>query len=176
MHVEENGSDAKTKNQTTIERKSDRELVVTRTFNGPATIVFDAWTKPELVMRWWAPKSSGMKLVACEIDLRVGGKYRYVFARDGEKVFEAFGKYTLVERPTRLAWTDEEQAAGGATGEAASSLTLDEKGGKTTVIMSSRFPSKEALDSAIGGMDPGTRETFEQLAEFLETLGKNSTR
>ena len=174
MHVEKNGSELATKNQTTVERKSDRELVVTRTFNGPATIVFDAWTKPELVLRWWAPRSSGVKLVACEIDLRVGGKYRYVFGRDGAKVFEAFGKYTLVERPTRLAWTDEDLLADGATGEAASTLTLAEKHGKTTVILCSVFPSKEALDAAIEGTGHGTREQFEQLEELLAASTTNA--
>ena len=67
------------KNRTTVERKSERELVVTRTFNGPARIVFEAWTKPELFKRWWAPKSLGMSLLSCEMDVRVGGRYRFVF-------------------------------------------------------------------------------------------------
>jgi uncharacterized protein YndB with AHSA1/START domain len=125
-------------------------------------------------MRWWAPRSAGMKLIACEIDLRVGGKYSYVFGRDGVKVFEAFGKYTLVERPTRLAWTDEDLLADGATGEASSTLTLDEKHGKTTVILHSRFPSKEALDGALEGMEHGTRETFEQLEELLAASKTNA--
>jgi uncharacterized protein YndB with AHSA1/START domain len=174
MQVEKGGSEIEAKNQTTVERRSDRELVITRTFNGPATIVFDAWTKPELVMRWWAPKSTGVKLVACEIDLRVGGKYRYVFARDGQKIFEAFGKYTLVERPTRLAWTDEDLLADGATGEAVSTLTLDEKHEKTTVILHSFFPSKEALDGAIEGTGHGTREQFEQLEELLAASMTNA--
>lgn len=174
MQVEKNGSELATKNQTTVERKSDRELVITRTFNGPATIVFDAWTKPELVMRWWAPRSSGMKLVSCEIDLRVGGKYRYVFAVDGEKTFEAFGTYTHVERPTRLEWTDEDLLAAGATGEAFSTLTLDEKRGKTTVVLCSRFPSKEALEATASGMEAGMRETFEQLEELLAASKTNA--
>jgi uncharacterized protein YndB with AHSA1/START domain len=166
MH-EKNGSDARPRARTTVERKSDRELVFTRSFDAPATVVFDAWTKPELVVRWWAPRSFGMKLAKCEIDLRVGGKYRYTFEKDGAKIFEAFGRYTVVERPTRLEWTDDEQLADGASAEATSSITLEEKGGKTTLIMTSRFPSKEALDGQIGGVDPGTRETFEQLAEQL---------
>jgi uncharacterized protein YndB with AHSA1/START domain len=175
MQVEKNGSDAKTKNPTTVERKSDRELVMSRTFDAPATIVFDAWTKPELVMRWWAPRSFGMKLVKCEIDLRVGGKYRYSFEKDGAPVFEAFGKYTLVERPTRLEWTDDDQLADGATNdEATSALRLEEKGGKTTLIMTSRFPSKEELESQMTGVVPGTRETFEQLAELLAENQSNA--
>jgi len=174
MQAEKNGSDAKSKNQTIVERKSDRELVVTRTFNAPATIVFDAWTKPELLMRWWAPRSFGMKLVACEIDLRVGGKYRYLFEKNGVKVFEAFGRYTLVEHPTRLAWTDEDLLAGGAIGEAGSTLALEEKHGNTIAIMRSIFPSKEVLDAQIEGVGPGTRETFEQLADLLAARSANT--
>jgi uncharacterized protein YndB with AHSA1/START domain len=164
MQVEKNGNENATKNQTTVERKSDRELVVTRTFNAPATIVFDAWTKPELLLRWWAPRSRGVKLITCEIDLRVGGKYRYVFGREGMKPFEFFGKYTHVERPTRLVWTDEEDAAG----EGVSTATFAEKHGKTTLTLHVLFPSKETLDGAVkSGMEDGMRETFEQLEELV---------
>ena len=66
------------KNRTTVERKSERELIVTRTFDGPARIVFEAWTQPDLFKRWWGPKSMGMSLLSCEMDVRVGGKYRLV--------------------------------------------------------------------------------------------------
>jgi uncharacterized protein YndB with AHSA1/START domain len=171
MHVE-NGNELVTKNQT-IERRSDRELVVTRTFNAPARIVFDAWTKPELVMRWWAPRSSGMKLLACEIDLRVGGKYRYVFAGEGDTQLAFFGTYKEVERPTRLVSTDEDQTPTGGDGEAFTTTTFTEKAGKTAVVMLQLYASKEALDEAVNGMDAGTRETFDQLEELLAATNKS---
>lgn len=171
MHVE-NGSELVTKNQTIVERRSDRELVVTRTFNAPARIVFDAWTKPELVLLWWAPRSCGMKMIACEIDLRVGGKYRYVFAGAGGTDLAFFGTYKEVEPPTRLVSTDEEQTPGG-DGEAFTTTTFSEKAGKTTVAMVQRFPSKEALDEAVSGTSAGTCETFDQLAELLAATTKS---
>ena len=154
-----------TKNQTTVERRSDRELVVTRTFNAPAALVFDAWTKPELVLRWWAPRSTGMRLVTCEIDLRVGGKYRYVFAGEGDAQFTAFGTYKAVERPTRLVSTDEEGNA--PEGEAVTTSTFTEKAGRTTVVVHQLFASKESLDASATGLEAGTREQFEQLEELL---------
>jgi uncharacterized protein YndB with AHSA1/START domain len=169
----ENGNEIVTKNQTTIERRSDLELAVTRTFNAPARIVFDAWTKPELVMRWWAPRSSGMKLLTCEIDLRVGGKYRYVFAGEGGKQLAFFGTYKEVERPTRLVSTDEEQTPAAGDGEAFTTTTFTEKAGKTTVIMLQHFASKEALDESVKGMDAGMCETFEQLEELLAATNKS---
>src|SRR3954452_20614863 len=99
------------KNRTTVERKSERELVVTRTINGPARIVFDAWTKPELFKRWWTPKSFPITLVSCDLDVRVGGTYRLEFAHEGSK-FEFSGRYIEVILPSRLVWTnDEDQAA-----------------------------------------------------------------
>lgn len=161
----ENGSELASQNQTKVERKSDRELVMTRTFNGPARIVFDAWTKPELLMRWWAPRSTGMKLLSCEIDLRVGGKYRLVFAGDGEHQHAFFGTYKEIERPTRLVWTDEEEP-----GEAVTTVTFTEKNGKTTLIMHQLYASKESLDGALTGVEYGMRETFEQLEQLLTTL------
>ncbi len=100
------------KNRTTVERKSERELVVTRTFNGPARIVFEAWTKPELFRRWWVPKSMGMSLLSCEMDVRVGGRYRLVFAHgDSQSAF--FGTYIEVTPHSRLVWTNEEGDEGG---------------------------------------------------------------
>jgi uncharacterized protein YndB with AHSA1/START domain len=161
----ENGSELAAKNQTTVERTSDRELVMTRAFNAPARIVFDAWTKPELLIRWWAPRSMGMKIVTCDIDLRVGGKYRLVFAGDGDQQHAFFGTYKEIERPTRVVWTDEEEA-----GEAVTTVTFTEKNGKTTLTMHQLYPSKESLDGAMPGVTPGMRETFEQLAQLLATL------
>src|SRR6186713_2725264 len=114
------------KNPTTVERRSERELVVTRTFNGPARIVFEAWTKPELFKRWWAPKSMGMPILSCEMDVRVGGRYRLEFGHDASKSFAFFGKYIEVIPNARLAWTNEESADG-----AVSTVTFEEKDGKT---------------------------------------------
>ena len=157
------------KNPTTVERKSERELVITRTFNGPARIVFEAWTKPELLKRWWAPKSFGVTLLSCEADVRVGGKYRFVFGHAAApQPMEFFGKYLEVTPHSRLVWTNEEGAEGGQV----TTVTFEEKGGKTLLVMRDLYPSKEALDAAIAAMGMnGMDETFDQLDEFLVTLG-----
>src|ERR1700759_4632381 len=97
------------KNQTTVERTSERELVVTRIFNGPARIVFEAWTRPELFTRWWVPKSFGLTLLSCEMDIRVGGTYRLVFKHPASgQPMAFFGSYREVTPPSRLVWTNEE--------------------------------------------------------------------
>jgi uncharacterized protein YndB with AHSA1/START domain len=154
------------KNPTTVERKSERELVVTRTFNGPARIVFEAWTTPELMKRWWAPKSTGMVLLSCEQDVRVGGKYRLVFGRGTSESMAFHGKYLEVIPPSRLVWTNEESDDGAVT-----TLTFEEKAGRTLLVMHELYPTKEALDAAIAGMEGGMSETFAQLDELLVTLG-----
>ena len=156
------------KNRTTVERKSERELVVTRTFNAPPRIVFEAWTKPELFKRWWVPKSSGLTMLSCELDVRVGGKYRLVFAHEAApKPMEFFGRYLEVTPHSRLVWTNEE---GGDSGQV-TTVTFEERGGKTLLIMHDLYPSKEALDDAIAsGSTGGMGETFEQLDELLATL------
>ena len=153
------------KNPTTVERKSEREFVVTRTFDGPARLVFEAWTKPELFKRWWVPKSMGMSLVSCEMDVRVGGKYRLVFGHDASQTMAFFGTYVEVTPHARLAWTNEE----GNGGEAVTTVTFEEKGGKTLLVLHELHPSKEAVDEAIG-FGEGLRETFGQLDELLVTL------
>jgi uncharacterized protein YndB with AHSA1/START domain len=157
------------KNRTTVERKSARELVVTRTFDAPARIVFEAWTRPELFMRWWAPKSSGASLLSCEMDVRVGGKYRVEFGRDASNAMAFFGKYIDVTPHSRLAWTNEESADGAVT-----TVTFEEKGGKTLLVLHERYPSQEALDAALEGMEDGMPEQFEQLDELLLTLDANA--
>jgi len=151
-----------------VEQKSERELVVTRTFNGPARIVFEAWTKPELLKRWWAPKSFGLTLLSCEADVRVGGSYRLVFSHPAApKPMEFFGRYLEVTPHLRLVWTNEE---GGESGQV-TTVTFEETGGKTLLVMHDLYPSKEALDDAIAsGSTGGTGETFEQLDELLLTL------
>jgi uncharacterized protein YndB with AHSA1/START domain len=154
------------KHHTTVKRKSEHELVVTRTFNGPARIVFEAWTKPDLMRRWWVPKSSGMTLLTCEMDVRVGGKYRFEFSHPAsEQPMAFFGKYIEVIPHARLVWTNEESDEG-----AVSTLTFEEKDGKTLLVLHERFPSKEALDASIEGTAGGMPEQFEQLDQLLVTL------
>jgi uncharacterized protein YndB with AHSA1/START domain len=159
-----------TRNRTTVERKSERELVVTRAVNGPARIVFEAWTKPELFKRWWVPKSAGLSLLSCEMDVRVGGKYRLVFSHGGSEM-AFFGTYLEVTPHSRLVWTNEE---GGDAGQV-TTVTLEEQGGKTLVVLHDLYPSKEALDAGSGSTD-GMPETFEQLDELLVTLGASVGR
>ncbi|NNC01518.1 SRPBCC family protein [Corallococcus exiguus] len=156
------------KNVTTTERKSEREFVVTRTVNGPARIIFEAWTQPELLKRWWAPKSFGISFISCEADVRVGGTYRFVFGHPAsEQPMAFFGRYIEVTPHSRLAWTNEESAEGAVT-----TVTFEEKDGKTRVVVHDLYPSKEALDGAIAsGSTCGMVETFEQLDELLVALG-----
>jgi uncharacterized protein YndB with AHSA1/START domain len=159
------------KNRTTVERKSEREIVVTRTFNGPARIAFEAWTKPELIKRWWVPKSMGMSLLSCEMDVRVGGKYRFVFGHDASKPMAFFGRYIEVTPYSRLVWTNEESDDGAVT-----TVTFEEQDGKTLLAMHELYPSKEALDAAGTGSADATVETFAQLDELLVTLGASVGR
>jgi uncharacterized protein YndB with AHSA1/START domain len=156
-----------TKNRTTAERKSERELVVTRTINGPARFVFEAFSKPELLRRWWVPKSSGLTLLSCEADVRFGGGYRLVFGHGASKLMEFYGRYIEVTPHSRLVWTNEEGDDGGAV----TTVTYEEKCGKTLSVMHDLYPSKEALDAAFVGMEGGMRETLEQLDELVVALG-----
>lgn len=162
-------SDSKTtKNNTSAERKSDRELLVTRTFNGPAQIVFDAWTKAELFQRWWVPKSFGLTLLSCELDARTGGTYRLVFKHpaSGEPM-PFFGRYLEVTRPKLIRWTNEEGAEPGPV----TTVTFQEKAGKTHVVLHDLYPSKEALDEAIAsGSTSGYPDQFDQLEQLLSTM------
>jgi uncharacterized protein YndB with AHSA1/START domain len=153
------------KNRTTVERTSERELVATRTINGPARLVFEAWTKPELFKRWWVPKSMGMTLLSCELDVRVGGGYRLEFG-DPSKPTAFFGRYLEVTPHSRLVWTNDEAGDDGAV----TTVTFEETAGKTRVVLHELYPSKAALDGNFGAMD-AMGETFEQLDELLVTLG-----
>lgn len=156
------------KNRTTLERTSDRELVVTRTVNGPARLVFEAWTKAELLKQWWVPKSYGLSLISCDADVRVGGQYRLVFSHQGSEPMAFFGTYIEVTPCSRLAWTNDEAGDAGQV----TTVTFDEKAGKTLVVLRELYPSKEALDAArASGAEPGTLETFDQLDEFVAKLG-----
>src|SRR6266404_679629 len=166
MDERRDNESAPMKNRTTVERKSERELVTTRTFDASARIVFEAWTKPELFMRWWAPKSMGVPLLSCEMDVRAGGKYRLEFGQDASNSMGAFfGKYIEVIPHSRLVWTNDEDEDGAVT-----TVTFEEKGGKTLLIFHELYPSKEALDYAIEGMEGAMPEQFEQLDDLLATL------
>ena len=162
------------KSRMKVERKSDRELVATRTFNAPARIVFEAWTKPELFKRWWVPKSTGLSLLSCEMDVRVGGTYRLVFRHDAfPEPMAFFGRYLEVTPPSRLVWTNDE---GGEEG-AVTTVTFEQRGAETLVVMHDLYPSKEALDDAIAsGSTGGFSETFEQLDELLLIEGAGVER
>ena len=156
-----------TDSRTTVERKSDRELVITRIFNGPSRIVFEAWTKPELFTRWWATKSTGMSILSCEMDVRTGGGYRIKLAHPAsEQPMTFFGTYIEVIPPSLIAWTNEESAEGAVT-----TVTFEDKGDKTLLVFHELYPTKQALDQSIEGMEGGMPEQFEQLDELLVTLG-----
>lgn len=153
------------KTRTTAERASEREMVVTRTFNGPARLVFKAWTTPELLKRWWAPKSLEISFISCEADVRTGGSYRFVFGHaSSEKPMAFFGKYLEVIPNARLVWTNDEGGEGGAV----TTVTFEERGGETLVVMRDLYPSKEALDDAIAsGSMSEMGESFDQLDALL---------
>lgn len=148
--------------RTTVERRSDCEVVVTRTFDAPARLVFEAWSTPELFQRWWVPKSMGMTLYACEMDVRTGGTYRLNF---GEGM-DFFGRYLEVTPPSLIVWTNEE----GGADSSVTTVTFEEHDGRTLLVMTERYPTKEALDEAGTGAQEATHETFDQLDELLATL------
>jgi uncharacterized protein YndB with AHSA1/START domain len=157
-----------TKTRTTGERKSERELVVTRTANGPARIVFEAWTKPDLFKQWWVPKSFGLSLLSYEADIRTGGQYRLVFQHGDSAPMAFFGRYIEVTPHSRLVWTNDEAEGGGPV----TTVTFEDKGSKTLMVLHELYPSKEALDAAMAsGEKSGMGETFEQLDELLVALG-----
>lgn len=155
------------KHRTTVERVSDREVVVTRTINGPARIVFEAFTRAELLRRWWVPKSMGMTLLSCEVDARVGGSYRLEFDVGSPEPAAFFGTYLEVTPYSRLAWTNEEGGEGGPV----TTVTFEERDGRTLVVLRETHSSRESLDAAGTGAAEALVETFEQLEELVGTLG-----
>jgi uncharacterized protein YndB with AHSA1/START domain len=154
------------KNQATMEQRSERELVVTRTVNGPARLVFEAFTKPDLFRRWWVPRSYGVTLLSCEMDVRVGGGYRLVFPHQDSTV-EFFGTYLEVTPPSRLVWTNEDMTV--------TTVTFNEIAGRTVVALHDLYPSKEALDAATGSTG-AMPEALDQLDELLVSLGSTTTK
>jgi len=170
MNARIESSPGPVKSRTTVERTSDREVVVTRTINGPARIVFEAFTRAELLQRWWVPRSMGMTLLSCEVDARAGGKYRLVFDHGGPEPAAFFGTYVEVQPHSRLAWTNEEGGEGGSV----TTVIFEEQGGRTLVVLRESYPSKEALDAAGTGAADAMVETFDQLDELLVALGESS--
>lgn len=153
----------------TMERTSERELVVTRTVNGPARLVYEAWTRPELFERWWVPKSFPIKLRSCEMDVRVGGGYRLVFEHEGSTM-DFYGRYLEVTPYSRLSWTNDE-----GDSEPVTTVTLEETDGRTRVVVHDLYPSKEAIDEGIAsGSTSGMPESLAQLDELLVTLAESA--
>src|SRR4051812_25412309 len=146
---------------TVVERKSDRELVVTRRFNAPARIVFEAWATPKLFQRWWAPKSFGLTFLSFEADIRTGGSYRIRMGHpSAPQTMEFFGKYIEVTPPSRMVWTNEEAGEAGAV----TTVSFEDRGDETLVVLSDLYPTKAALDAAIAsGATSGFGEQFTQL-------------
>ena len=151
------------KNDTTVERKSEREVIITRTFKAPARLVFEAWTRPELMRRWWVPKSSGITLLSCEMDARTGGSYRFVFPHPAApEPMAFFGRYLEVTPHSRVVWTNDENGDAGQV----STLTLEDLGDTTRAVLHEVYPSAEALEASVGAYD-GMPESFEQLDAIL---------
>lgn len=150
---------------TRVERTSDRELAISRSFDAPAHIVFAAWSRPELFMRWWVPKSVGVQLLSCEMDVRTGGKYRLEFGQDAANAMAFFGKYIEVVPNARIVWTNEESDDGAVT-----TVTFEEQAGTTLLRFHELYPTKEALDEAFIGMEGGIPEQLDQLDELLAGL------
>lgn len=153
------------KNETLVERRSDRELVVTRLFDAPARIVFEAWSRAELFQRWWVPKALGVPLRACEMDVRTGGGYRLEFGHDAANSMAFHGKYTEVTPPSKIVWTNEEGGEISIT-----TVTFEDRGGQTLLTLSELYPSKEGCDEALQGSAQGYPMQFEQLDALLVEL------
>lgn len=155
-------------NETKAERSSERELTVTRIFNGPVRLVYKAWTTPELFSRWWTPKSFGITILSREMDIRTGGSYKLVMKHPAvPQPMSFFGRYLEVIPGKRVVWTNEENGEAGQV----TTVIFEDLGDKTRVIMRDLYPSKEALDEAIAsGATSGTNESFAQLDELLGTL------
>jgi uncharacterized protein YndB with AHSA1/START domain len=149
-----------------VQKRSEREVVVTRVFAAPARLVFEAWSDPDLFRKWWVPRSLGMTLRSCEMDVRTGGKYRLVFGEDPANTMAFFGTYLEVVPGSRIVWTNEESGDPGSV----TTVTFEERDGGTLVVMSELYPTKEALEAAGTGAQEATHETFAQLDELLAGL------
>jgi len=160
---QQTSNSAAAQNRTTVERKSDRELVVTRTFDAPPPIVFRAWSQPDLFRRWWVPKGAGISLISCDLDVRTGGKYRLEFGA-GEDTMAFYGKYLDVVPNERIVWTNDEGEEGAVT-----TVTFEDRGGKTLLTFHELYPSTEALEEAMAGSAAGLPTQLDQLDELLSS-------
>jgi uncharacterized protein YndB with AHSA1/START domain len=157
--------DGVAQNRTTIERRSDRELVVTRTFDASPRVVFKAWSEPDLFRQWWVPRGGLVSLVSCDMDVRTGGKYRLEFGA-GEETMAFYGKYLDVVPDQRIVWTNDEGEAGAVT-----TVTFEDRDGKTLVTYHESYPSTEALQEAITGAAAGLPQQLDQLEDLLSSIG-----
>ena len=154
-------------NRTAVERRSERELVVSRLFDAPPRLVFRAWAEPDLFRRWWAPEGAGLSLLSCEMDVRTGGRYRLVMSAGGADPMAFYGKYLDVAQNERIVWTNEEEEQGAVT-----TVTFEAKSSKTLLTFHELYPSKEALDDAMAGSAAGLPTQLDQLDALLPTLGE----
>lgn len=162
MTNQSDGADT-AQNRTSVERKGDRDLIVTRTFNAPPSMVYKAWSQPDLFRRWWMPKSvTGVSLVGCDMDVRTGGKYRLKYSAGGSETMAFYGKYLEVVPNERIVWTNDEGEEGAVT-----TVTFEEQGGKTLLTFHEVYPSAEALEEAMQGSAAGLPEQLDQLDDVL---------
>ncbi|WP_044558479.1 SRPBCC family protein [Azospirillum sp. B4] len=153
------------RNPTSVERKGDRELVVTRIFDAPPGTVYKAWSQPALFQRWWVPKSvPGISLVSCDLDVRTGGKYRLEFAA-GDSTMAFHGKYLEVVPNERIVWTNDEGEEGAIT-----TVTFENLGGRTLLTFHEAYPSNEALEEALQGSATALPEQLDQLGDLLPSM------
>jgi uncharacterized protein YndB with AHSA1/START domain len=152
---------------TSFTTPSDREVAVTRVFNAPRRLVFDAWTNPGHLPHWMLGPE-GWTMPVCEVDLRPGGGWHFVWRKSDGSEMEMRGVYKEVAPPERLVSTE---SWGGDWPETLNTLVLSEENGKTTSTLTIRYPSKAARDAALKtGMKDGMNESFDRLAEHLSTM------
>ena len=149
---------------------SEREIVITRAFDAPRELVFEAWTQPEHVRHWWGWRSSTM--IVCEADVRPGGSWRYVTREENGMEVPFTGVYQEVTPPERVVHTEIYDVEPFNAGDpAVSTVTFSEQDGRTTVTVTTLYPTREVRDMVLGsGMEAGAAESYNRLAEHLETL------
>jgi uncharacterized protein YndB with AHSA1/START domain len=173
MDVKREAEAVPPKHRATVEQKSERELVITRLFDSPAHLVFAAWTKPEIFKQWWVPKSCGLSLLSCELDVRAGGKYRLLYNIGVAEPMAFYGRYLDVIPDARISWTNEEAGDAGQI----TTVTFEDVGDQTRIVHHELFPNKDALDEArASGSEAGMIEAFDQLGDLLPSLGAGTGR
>ncbi|WP_410660900.1 SRPBCC family protein [Amycolatopsis sp. lyj-112] len=149
-----------------VAKSGDLEIVMTRSFDAPRALVFDAWTKPELVRRWFGPH--GTEVLECEIDLRVGGRWRYLLRHGDGMEMVLRGVYQEIERPERLVSLEVNEDCDASEGQALAILTLVERDGITTVTQVLKYGSQRIRDAVLeSGMERGVGEGYDRLAEVV---------